>query len=309
MDSFLIPSVWETLSIFCKLSVYFGLASIAGGSLFLVAYSDGSRQTTTRILIYSGVGAFVGFQGSIVSFLAQIGQINGAGFSGMFDLAMSQMLIDTQLGDATLYRLLGFGAAFLVNLWAVWALQKVSVSPSKLFYRRLFTLNCFALMSLSLSFRLIGHVSVLSTLAQLAIAVHVVAFGFWIGILYPLTVLINVPKVEFVQAKLRLFGQHAIFLVALLISAGGLLVLELFQSWEELFGSAYGLSVLAKIALVIGILAIAAINKLKLVPNLTGERGVAAFRRSLRVEAVFAVLILSVTAYFSTVIGPMSMDH
>lgn len=309
MDTFLTPSSWETLTLLCKIAVYFGLASIAGGSLFLVLYSDGSRRTTTRVLVYCGLGAVIGFQGAGISFLAQVGQINGAGLAGMFDMVMSKMLLETQLGDATLYRLVGFGLAFAVNTWAILALQNLKEPPSKTFYRRLFTLNCFALMGLCLSFRLVGHVSVLGTAAQLAIAVHVLVFGFWIGILYPLYVLVAVPKVDFVQAKLRLFGQHAITLLVLLISTGGLLIWNLFHSWAELFGSAYGLSVLTKLGLVIAILAIAALNKLRLVPALSNAGGVDGFRRSLKLEAIVALLILLVTAYFSTVIGPMSMDH
>ena len=309
MGAFLIPSSWEILNLLCKLGVYLGLASIAGGSLFLVLYSDGSRKTTNTILIYCGVGAFLGFQGAGLSFLSQVGQINDNGLTGMFDLPMSQMLLDTQLGDVTLYRLLGFGLAFLVSIIVFHQIQRLKAPPRPIFYRRLFTLYCFALMGLALSFRLIGHVSVLSTIAQLAIAVHVLAFGYWIGILFPLYVLAGVPDTNSVQLKLKRFGRHVILLLLLLGAAGGLLIWQLLDSWTELFDTAYGISIAVKLLLVIVIMIIAAYNKWRLVPELNRKHGVQEFRRSVTIEGVVALAILLVTAYLSTVIGPMQMDH
>jgi putative copper resistance protein D len=309
MDAFLILSSWEILNLLCKLSVYFGLASIAGGSLFLVLYSDGSRKTTNTMLIYCGIGAFLGFQGAGLSFLSQVGQVNGNGLTGMFDLSLSRMLLDTQLGDVTLYRLLGFGLAFLVSIFVFFRIQRLKTPPKPIFYRRLFTLYCFALMGLVLSFRLIGHVSVLSTIAQLAIAIHVLAFGYWIGILFPLYMLAGVPDTNFVQLKLKRFGRHAILLLLLLGATGGLLIWQLLDSWTELFDTAYGQSIVVKLLLVLFIMAIAAFNKWRLVPKLNSKHGVRKFRRSVTIEGAVAFAILLVTAYLSTVIGPMQMDH
>ena len=309
MDTFLIPSSWEILNLICKLCVYLGLASIAGGSLFLVLYSDGSRRTTNAIFIYCGLGAFLGFQGAGLGFLSQVGQINDQGLTGMFDLSMSRMLLDTKLGDVTLYRLLGFGLAFLVSIFVFFRIQKLKRPPKPIFYRRLFTAYCFALMGLALSFRLVGHVSVLSTVSQLAIAIHVLAFGFWVGILVPLYLLAGLSDTDFVQLKLESFGRHVILVILLLMGAGGVLLWELLDSWTELFNTAYGQSIVVKLFLVILIMAIAAFNKLSLVPKLNSLQGAAKFRRSVVIEGIVALLILLVTAYFSTIIGPMQMDH
>lgn len=277
--------------------------------MFLVLYSDGSRKTTNTILIYCGFGAFTGFQGVGLGFLSQVGQVNDKGLIGMFDLSMSQMLLDTQLGDVTFYRLLGFGLAFVVSMFVFLRIGRLKEPPKPIFYRRLFTIYCFSLMGLALSFRLMGHVSVLSTVSQLAIAVHVLAFGYWIGILFPLYVLAGVRDTDFVQLKLQRFGKHAILLLLLLIAAGGLLLWELLGSWTEFFDTAYGQSIVIKLLLVLLIMAIAAFNKLRLVPKLNSPQGAQDFRRSVVIEGAVALSILLVTAYFSTVIGPMQMDH
>lgn len=272
-------------------------------------YSDGSRKTTHSILLYCCIGALVGFNSAGLNFLAQIGQINGAGISGMFDIAMGKMLIGTQLGDVTFYRLLGFAVAFLSSCYFLVAIQNLSKAPGLGFFRRIFTLNSLGLIVLVLSFRLIGHVSVLSLIAQFALAIHVLVFAFWIGALYPLYLLAKVPDTTLVQQKLALFGQHGVLLTASLLVAGGLMLWELFHSWAEFVSSAYGLSILFKLLLVVVILAIAAFNKLRFVPGLTSGEGARRFRRSVVIEGGVAVLILMLTAYLSTVIGPAGMDH
>ena len=93
-------------------------------------------------------------------------------------------------------------------------------------------------------------------------------------------------------------------LVALLIVAGGLMVIELFDSIAEAFATSYGKVFLIKLFLVGLILAIAAINRLRLTPRLVSNSGVVSFRQSLKVEIFVALLILSITTYFSTIVGP-----
>ncbi len=104
----MLPTSWELASLVCKLLLYFGAASIAGGSLCLWQFTDGQRSTAQGNLIYMISGAVLGFQAVILNFLIQVGLINNDGISGMFDWSMASLLLETQLGDVTLYRLTGF---------------------------------------------------------------------------------------------------------------------------------------------------------------------------------------------------------
>jgi len=112
---------------------------------------------------------------------------------------------------------------------------------------------------------------------------------------------------DFLQRTMKKFGNNAIGIVLLLIVAGILMLLELFHSIEEIFTTAYGLALVIKLLFVIGIFAIAAINKFKLTPAVHEEGGALALRRSIVLESVVAFAILAVTSYFSTIVGPA--DH
>ncbi len=93
-------------------------------------------------------------------------------------------------------------------------------------------------------------------------------------------------------------------MVSLLIIAGGLMLLDLFDSINEIFSTGYGVVVLVKLSLVIVILGIAAINRVILTPKIASRKGVRQFRNSVKIEIFVAALILIVTTYLSTVVGP-----
>ena len=82
------------------------------------------------------------------------------------------------------------------------------------------------------------------------------------------------------------------------------MLLDLFGSIDEIFSTDYGTVVLVKLSLVIAILGIAVINRIRLTPNIVSQKGVGQFRNSLKIEIFVALLILSVTTYLSTAVGP-----
>ncbi|HAS47763.1 MAG TPA: hypothetical protein DCS33_00420, partial [Gammaproteobacteria bacterium] len=105
---FSLPDNWEMASLLAKLLLYFAAFSIAGGSLAALRYSNGSRATLFSNFSTVFVGAVVGFHGVLLGFLVQVGLINDSGVGGMFDWGMASILLDTSLGDVTLFRLLAF---------------------------------------------------------------------------------------------------------------------------------------------------------------------------------------------------------
>lgn len=303
------PSVWEISSLFCKLFLYFGAASIAGGSICLLLYNDGSRRTVLSNLRYITVGAFIGFQGVLFYFLIQIGMVMGKGIPGMFDWGMMSIFLDTELGDMTLFRLAGFVSMFFVGLFYLSRIDGLCRPPAHTFYKLLNMAGLAALLLIVFSFRFSGHISILSPIAKLAIASHFVAFAAWIGSLYPLYCLTFIEDLDCLQRVMRKFGDNALVIVLVLIVAGVLMLLELFHSFEELLTTAYGIALLTKLFFVFGIFSIAAINKLKLTPNIQSDGGVLALRHSIIWEMFVALLVLIITSYFSTIVGPSSTGH
>ncbi len=305
MSSAFFPDLWELASLLCKICLYLGAASIAGGSLCLWQFSDGRRRTVHHHLSYMMLGSFVGFQAVLVGFFIQIGQVNGAGFSGMFDWGMAAILLDTSLGDVTFYRLGAFVWALLATLFYLRKLKFSAQPLSQREYRRLLPVYAIPFLVIALTFRLSGHVSVLALPAQALIVMHFIAVALWIGALYPLLEFTRSTDSDVLKLGMKRFGDAATAIVLGLLASGVLLAFQLIGSWRELVTTPYGIGLLTKLALVLMLLGIAAINKLYLVPRLSNQDGAAALGRSIRIEMLVATLVLAVTAYFSTVIGPV----
>ncbi len=300
----MVPSTWEFLSLACKLLTYLGAASLLGALFCIWLFKNETRQVTHNILTYMTVGAFLGFQGSLFGFLVQIGMVVNNGPIGMFDRGIGSIYLDSPLGDTTFFQLSGFALTFILGLTYANKIQRIT-SPPRLDYFRFFNTGCIlAFLLLIFSFRFSGHISILSVTSKLSIAAHYSAFAAWIGSLYPLYCLSFSENLEYIQDRVKKFGDSAVALVAVLIVAGGLMVIELFDSIAEAFSTKYGQIFLIKLSLVVLILAIAAINRLRLTPRLVSKSGVVLFRQSLKVEILVALLILSITTYFSTIVGP-----
>ena len=301
---FMAPSTWELANLICKLFVYFGAASLVGGSLFLWLYNDGSRKISVTILRYIVIGSFLGFQGSLFNFIIQVGMVVDNGLIGMFDLGMASIFLDTQLGDTTFFRLGGFVLSFTISLLYLHRVGATDRMPPRASVRILIAGNIIAFLLVVFSFRFSGHISVLSLIAKLAIAIHFFAFAAWIGSLYPLYRLTYSGNIGLMQNSMKRFGDNAIAVVLMLIVAGVLMLFELFHSINEVFTTPYGQVFLVKLILSLFIFGIAGVNKLKLTPGLVNERGVVLLRDSIRIEIVLAFLILCITSYFSTIVGP-----
>jgi putative copper resistance protein D len=161
------------------------------------------------------------------------------------------------------------------------------------------------------SFAWVGHVRAAAQAATpLLLGVHLLAAAFWLGALAPLSLLTRRREPHELAAVAQRFGRIAMAVVAVLLVAGAAILWSLLGSVAELRTSAYGRIASAKIALVACLLALAAWNKLRLVPRIVAGAPLAvqSLRRSIRAEMVVAGLILLITAALTTLAGPPSMS-
>jgi putative copper export protein len=102
------------------------------------------------------------------------------------------------------------------------------------------------------------------------------------------------------------FGTLAVVVVSLLIVAGFALLWMLSYGQADFWSSGYGNMIAAKLLLVVLLLGAAALNKLRLTPRLMNgdARAIVILRRSIQFEILAAVLILLVTASFTSLLGP-----
>ena len=298
---FSVPTSWELTSLVCKLLLYFGAASIAGGSLCLWLYNNGKRQFFEKVISYIMLGAFLGFLGTLVNYFVQVGLINARGLTGMFDWDMASLLLETQLGEVTYMRLTGFILAFISSLIFF---RKAVRLPQQSFYRLLLGVQGIAFLFVAFSFTKAGHVSVLTGIARTAVVFHLYAFSAWIGSLFPLLLLTNSTELNLLKKLMQQFGDNALGIVIILAGMGALMLLELLDNPAELYTTPYGWVFLLKLFLVLVTLSVAAINKLVLVPAIVKNASALRLRRSIRVEMVAVTLVLIATSYLSTIVGP-----
>lgn len=301
---FILPGIWELASLLAKLLLYVGAFSIAGGSLTAWRYSSGNRALLFSSFSTIFFGAVIGFHGVLLGFLVQVGLINDSGLAGMIDWGMISILLDTGLGDVTLVRLVAFMLAGVSSVITLRKLQRANINLKDPKIRILFLWQLAALVTLAFAQRVTGHVSVLSFVAQVSIALHFTAFALWIGCLYPFLQLSRSLDLEVLQKTLKQFGGDAIVILCTLFLGGVLMLYELLESPMALISTDYGRALLVKLGLVVGILGVAAMNKLIIVPELVSSGSTARLQRSIRYEIAIAVAILFVTSYLSTIVGP-----
>jgi putative copper resistance protein D len=155
----------------------------------------------------------------------------------------------------------------------------------------------------------VGHVHALAAwLPTLVLAVHLTAAAFWLGALVPLFMIARDAELARVAAIAARFGAAALYVVGALLAAGiGLLAL-LLHHVADLWASEYGRLILTKLLLVAGLLALAALNHVRLTPRLfaSDRAALGALQRSIGLEIALAAAVLLVTAALTTVAGPPS---
>jgi copper transport protein len=150
---------------------------------------------------------------------------------------------------------------------------------------------------------LVGHAAGPSPLRSVNLSVqwlHLLAVGAWIGgLAWLLAGLRGKERPEQLASAVR-FSKLAAPLVGLVAVTGLSRALHLAGGWRGLLDSGYGRFLDLKVALFLGLVALGAMNRYRILPALAGgARRLDALRRNVRGEVVLAVCILSVTAVLS----------
>lgn len=281
------PDIWQAWTILAKLLLYIGSFGSAGLLLNRVLFIETLRPLQRAISIRTAALAVLALVGAISGFVLRGAALTG-GSDGLTDPEMLGLLWQTPVGEALVYRLWGLGL-ILVGLCVSGIGQWVSL---------------FGALLALWSFSRIGHVPDLDqVLGQLLLLIHLVGIAFWIGVLFPLYHLAMRPEQHETAAMLgHRFGQLALAVVPVLLSAGAVLAWLLLGGLEPLVTSAYGRILLVKLALVGMILALAAVNKLRFVPQLRAGHSAAgrALARAVGAEALLILLVFLVSAVLTS---------
>ena len=152
------------------------------------------------------------------------------------------------------------------------------------------------------SFIWTGHAQKVGPIAQAVLSLHLVAIAFWLGSFLPLRRMCSSPESENLYKIAERFGTHAIFYICLLLISGLIFAYILIGDLSLLLSTVYGNVFLMKITLVSALLGVGAVNKFRLVPSMKLEPSIGAqrLRKSIQIEMVIALLILSFSGFLTT---------
>lgn len=296
MEALATLNVWQAGTITLKTASYFTALSAAGGILFILLFGRQlAEETRTVIDRMTACLAVTGVLASLAGSLWTAAALGGR-FSSAADPFLLSIVFENR-GPALLLRIIG-----LVLVAGV------------LIRSRGFGLVTAALGSalVIVSFSPGGHSSALglSPWPQLLIILHVAAVTYWLGALLPLLVMSRRRDDERLGAAAKRFGDLAVYIVAMLILAGVLLLWLLSESPAAFIASSYGQLFLGKLLLFSLLLGLAALNKLRLTPALfTGDsRAPQRLRTSIRLEIAAIITILLITATFTTLAKPPGLN-
>jgi copper transport protein len=147
---------------------------------------------------------------------------------------------------------------------------------------------------------MVGHTRAAApeALVVAADALHLLAGGVWLGGVTGLALTLPALSRRGTAAAgvLSRFSTAAAGILAALVATGGLLTWRILGSWPALTGTTYGRLLLAKVALVLIAVAVAAWNRWKLLPG-TGRASAKTLTRAVTVEAGVLVAALLLTGF------------
>ena len=259
--------------------IYAGTVLVAGGILFRATFPrlEGVSSTLRWQLAAGAVLLLICESLRYVMFLAQI---SGGDLALALSPSMRWIGMETPLGQAAAVRLV---AALLIVLVGL----------------RFRSVGIAAAIAMIGSYLLEGHTASSDVRAFIAplLFIHLLTVHWWIGSLPALFAAATAAPTKQLADVLERFGSLASWAVGALVVAGAI-ILGVLIEWRIDLASAYQQAMAFKLAAVTLILLFAAANKWRITPRITrgDPAGRSAFKASVRVEVVVAILILLGTA-------------
>lgn len=278
----------DSALILCKWVHYLTAMLLFGGSLFRLRLGSGAAaidRALGRSLAVAAVGALLS---TIFWLLLEAGNM-GDGWADMLDPAtVSAVVVDTSFGHVFAARLL-LALIFLpVAMKERWAL----LAPASGLFLASVALTGHAAMDEGTS----------GLIHQTSHAVHLLAGGAWLGALLPLRLVLRRTADDplFAVEAGRRFSAIGYVAVTLVVASGLGNSWFLIGSLGELFTTSYGLALVAKLALIGGMLVCAALNRLIFLPR----RAVDGLGKCVAAEFVLGAGVLAAASLLGTLPPP-----
>ena len=291
ISPFSIAARWGTL---LGVSLLLGLVAFR---LFILPHTYPLNRTHLRLAV---LGLILLGIGLILTLFDQSQQYD------LWQISNFRTWLGTRFGQMWLLRLLlsGLTTYLFAPLWQEHAPLNAHPTPLPLHPSWWFLLALS--LGLGLTSSLVSHSAALredSVLATTIDMAHLAAAAVWVGALLQLGLTLwqsrSLPEPERTRLNLDLnlnFSVLGAAAVGILILSGSFLAFTHIATWTALVGTSYGLTLIAKILLILPALFIAAINLLLIKPQLhrtpTTPASQQRFSRLVRLETFIALLVL-----------------
>ncbi|MEM7743991.1 MAG: CopD family protein [Pseudomonadota bacterium] len=281
--------VW--LSILLKALTYAATLLAVGSPFILLALSSLDDSDRAHVVRVGVISALVAVVLSALRLPVSASYLMGGSWAGAFDPMILTLVAESPLGTSVAVRTLGL------------------VLTLALLFRHRAALPLAATGSFvaALSFGLRGHVLEEPRVILAAlVTVHILCLGLWIAALPPLMRAARVHDPVTAGTIAHEFGTKAIWVVAGLTSVGGAMLAVFGVLGVDALNTPYGQGFLIKLVLFAVVLGLAALNKLKLTPELqaAGSTSRSRLHRSIQAETGVIGLILLTTATLTTISSP-----
>lgn len=271
------------------------LLQAAGAALFMAAFGTGLTRCAAavrRTLRNTAIAALLVLAGQYL-----IEPVHLAGeWAGITDAALHHLVLTSASGATLALR-----AAGIVAVMAGLGFRGRAARAAAL----------AGVAAVVGSFILTGHTAVHAHRVLLAalLLIHLLCVAFWFGALGPLRQVCALEPRERAAHVLKAFSAAALWLVPLLALAGAGMAALLLPDFSALLAP-YGWLLMTKVALFAALMALAALNRLRLVPALArGEpRATQRLRQSVAAEYVLICVVLAVTAALTGLFSPVPDD-
>ena len=292
----------------------FALLLLCVGLSFALVWALRAASARVRSRMYAGLaGAAVGLAVAAAAGIVVQGAVAGGfGLSDTLSTDVIRSVLETRYGHAWTLAILG--GLVLVALAVVAARGARFAETAAVVVAVL----CACVPTF------VGHAHVTGGWAKVADLVHVQAAGVWVGGLAAVVAALALERGSrwrLASTAVPRFSKSAVFAVAALIVAGTLSGYLEIRAWRGLWDTHYGQLLLIKLALVVPLLALGALQNRFAVPKLRSkeaspverrrfvQRGVAELALMLAVVAVTAVLVAEPPARASVAPkGPVALD-
>lgn len=283
--------IW--ISICIKALIYATSLTAAGSVLCIILLR---ALPASVVVVLKRCAVWLAFTAAVLSLVRiplRAGFLMGGTWQGATDPMILSMVLQSPLGTSIAVRLIGLALILMLLVPARWG--RIAAGLGALVVAVSFVLRGHALEEPRL---LLGSL----------ITVHLLGLAFWIGAFVPLYRVAGIGHENDAAQLAHEFGRKAVYVVASLTVAGGITLWVLTGNPFTAVTLPYGRFFLLKLFLFLGVLSLAAWNKMNITPALLRGDPIARgrLRRSIKWEAVFVVLVLLVTATLTTLSAPVS---